>query len=62
MIRLMEVLLHAGTKVAGWRATHIHEAVLTQFTLSAGHYALNQLRYDPRKMKAPGLRERDGKR
>ena len=24
MIRLMEVLLHAGTRVAGWRAIKIH--------------------------------------
>ena len=35
MIRLMEVLLHAGTRVAGWRATQIHKAVLAQFRLSA---------------------------
>ena len=62
MIRLMEVLLHAGTRVAGWRATQIHKAVLTQFCFSADRYALNQLRYDLRKMKAHGLLERDGKR
>lgn len=41
MIRLMEVLPHAGTSVAGWRAAQIHEAVLTQFCLSAGRYTLN---------------------
>ena len=62
MIRLMEVLLHAGTKVAGWRAIQIHNAVLAQFILSADRYSLNQLRYDLRKMKAHGLLERDGKR
>ena len=62
MIRLMEVLLHAGTTVAGWRAVQIHHAVLAQFRLSADRYSLNQLRYDLRKMKAHGLLERDGKR
>jgi hypothetical protein len=62
MIRLMEVLLHAGTTVAGWRAAQIHHAVLAQFRLSADRYSLNQLRYDLRKMKAHGLLERDGKR
>jgi hypothetical protein len=62
MIRLLEVLLHAGTRVAGWRSTQIHQAVLTQFLLSADRYTLNQLRYDLRKMKAHGLLERDGKR
>jgi len=62
MIRLMEVLLPVGTKVAGWRATQIHEAILTHFGLSPERYALNQLRYDLRKMKAHALLERDGKR
>jgi hypothetical protein len=61
-IRLMEALLHAGTKVAGWRATQIHATVPTQFCLPAGRYAVNQFRYDLRKMKAHGLLERDGKR
>jgi hypothetical protein len=62
MIRLMEALLHAGTKVAGWRATQLHQAILTHFGLSVQRYGLNQLRYDLRKMKAHGLLERDGKR
>ncbi len=62
MIRLMEVLLHAGTRVAGWRAIKIHETVLLFFGLSAQRYGLNQLRYDLRKMKARGLLDRDGKR
>ena len=61
MIRLMEVLLHSGTKVAGWRATQIHEAILSAFGLKAENYTLTQLRYDIRKMKAHGLIERDGK-
>jgi hypothetical protein len=29
MIRVMEVLLHGGTRLAGWRASQIHQAVLT---------------------------------
>jgi hypothetical protein len=62
MIRLMEVLLHGGTRVGGWRAKQIHEAILTAYGLSALRYGLNQLRYDLRKIKAHGLRERDGKR
>jgi hypothetical protein len=62
MIRLMEVLLHAGTKVSGWRAAQIHQAVLVHFDLLPQRYGLNQLRYDLRKMKAHGLLEREGKR
>jgi hypothetical protein len=62
MIRLMEVLLHAGTKIGGWRTAQIHEAILAAFGLKANHYTLTQLRYDLRKMKAHGLIERDGKR
>ena len=59
MIRLMEVLLHAGTRVAGWSAKQIHESVLATLQLTPKHYGLNQLRYDLRKMKAHGLIERD---
>jgi len=62
MIRLMEVLVHGGTAVAGWRTTHIHQAVLSAFHLSAERYGLNQLRYDLRKLRAHGLLERDGRR
>ncbi len=62
MIRLLEVLLHGGSTVGGWSAKHIHETILTTFELSIGHYGLNQLRYDLRKMKSHGLLERDGKR
>jgi hypothetical protein len=62
MIRLMEVLLHAGTKLGGWRIAQIHDAILTAFDLKADSYTLTQLRYDLRKMKAHGLLERDGKR
>lgn len=62
MIRLMEVLLHGGTTVGGWRARHIHHAILTTFRIGEGRYGLQQLRYDLRKMKAHGLVERDGGR
>lgn len=62
MIRLMEVLLHAGTRISGWTSKQIHEAVLSTFQLTAKQYGLNQLRYDLRKMKAHGLVERDGRR
>jgi hypothetical protein len=62
VIRLMEVLLHAGTHVGGWTAKEIHAAVLTTFGLSARRYRLNQLSYDLRKLKGHGLLERDGSR
>jgi hypothetical protein len=62
MMRLMEVLLHGGTQLNGWRSTDIHQAILGSFSLSADRYTLTQLRYDLRKMKAHGLLERNGKR
>ena len=62
MIRLMEVLLHGGTQLNGWRSADIHQAILTSFGLSPDKYTLTQLRYDLRKMKAHGLLERNGKR
>jgi hypothetical protein len=62
IIRLMEVLLHSGTKIGGWRTAQIHEALLAAFALKAKNYTLTQLRYDLRKLKAHGLIERDGKR
>ena len=62
MIRLMEILLHSGTKLAGWRAQQIHQAVLKTYGLSPAAYGLNQLRYDLRKMRAHGLLQRDGTR
>jgi hypothetical protein len=48
----MEVLLHGGTQLNGWRSADIHQAILTTFGLSASAYTLTQLRYDLRKMKA----------
>ena len=61
MMRLMEVLLHGGTQLNGWRSADIHQAILTTFGLSTATYTLNQLRYDLRKMKAHGLLERIGR-
>jgi hypothetical protein len=61
-IRLMEVLLHGGTRVGGWTAKEIHAAVLATFSLSENRYRLNQLRYDLRKLKGHALLERDGSR
>lgn len=61
MLRLMEVLLHAGSQLSGWRTSEIYEAILTSFGLTQQNYILTQLRYDIRKMKAHGLVERDGK-
>lgn len=60
MMRLMEVLLHGGTQLNGWRSADIHQAILATFGLSAGSYTSTQLRYDLRKMKAHGLLERIG--
>ncbi len=62
VIRLLEVLLHGGSHVGGWTARQIHHAVLTTFHLSDRAYALNQLRYDLRKLKGHGLLQRDGSR
>ena len=62
MIRLMQVLLHAATTVGGWRVQQLHEVIVTSFGLSDKHFALNQLRYDLRKLRAHGLLERDGTR
>jgi hypothetical protein len=62
MIRLMEVLLHAGTLVSGWRTRQIHNAILTTYQIGEDRYGRNQLSYDLRKLKAHGLLARDGKR
>jgi len=62
MIRLLEVLLHAGTAIGGWSSRQIHAAVLDRFTLTASRYPLNSLRYDLRKLKGHGLLEREAGR
>jgi hypothetical protein len=61
MIRLMEVLLHGGPPLAGWRTVQIWQALQEAFSLSPQDYTLNQLRYDLRKMKGHALLERVGK-
>ncbi len=45
MIRLLEVQLHAGTQITGWRSRDIHRAVLEAFALSEQDYTLTQARY-----------------
>jgi len=61
MLRLMEVLLHGGPQLAGWRTSQIHMAVLQAFALTREMYSVTQLRYDVRKLKAHGLLQRDGR-
>ena len=61
MMRLLEVLLHGGPQLGGWRTAQIHAAILTAFGLTAERYSLTQLRYDVRKLKAHGLLERIGR-
>jgi hypothetical protein len=61
MMRLLEVLLHGGPQLAGWRTAEIHRAMLAAFGLTAEGYSLTQLRYDLRKLKAHGLLERLGR-
>ena len=62
IMRLMEVLLHGGSQLGGWRTAQIHKAILSAFSLQPETYSLTQLRYDLRKMKGHGLLERDGRR
>ena len=62
IIQLLEILLHAGNNLGGWSAKHIHQVIIQSFHLSEKAYALNQLRYDLRKLKGHGLLERDGTR
>src|ERR1700680_1148375 len=61
MMRLMEVLLHGGTQLNGWRSADIHQAILGTFGVTASTYTLTQLSCDLRKMKAHGLLERIGR-
>lgn len=59
VLRLLEVLLHAGTVPGGWTAAQIHAAVIGEFRLAPAGYELNSLRYDLRKLKGHGLLERE---
>jgi DNA-binding PadR family transcriptional regulator len=60
MVRLMEILLHSGRQMSGWRTGHIHQLIARTYNLK--HYTPTQLRYDLRKLKAHGLLERQGQR
>jgi hypothetical protein len=61
MMRLVEVLLHGGPQLGGWRTAQIHAAILAAFGLTAERDSLTQLRDDVRKLKAHGLLERIGR-
>jgi hypothetical protein len=61
MVRPMEVLLHGGSQLAGWRTAQMHSAVLTAFAITPAVYSLTQLRYDVRKLRAHGLLQREGR-
>jgi len=58
----MEVLLHHGTQLGGWRSRQTHETILSAYQLSPQSYTLTQLPYDLHKLKAHGLLQRDGQR
>lgn len=55
MIRLMEVLIDAGSSINAYSARYIHRILLERFRLSEQDYGLNQLRYDLRKMRYHGI-------
>ena len=61
MLRLMEVLLHGGSQLAGWRTAQLYTAVLEAFGILPTAYSLTQLRYDVRKLRAHDLLERQGR-
>ncbi|MBV9342397.1 MAG: hypothetical protein JO159_16110, partial [Acidobacteria bacterium] len=62
ILRLMEVLLHRGTQLGGWRSRQIHQAILSAYQLTPEKYTLTQLRYDLRKLKAHALLQRTSHR
>ncbi len=61
MLRLMEVLLHGGAQLAGWRTADMHRAVLEAFAIPPATYSITQLRYDVRKLRAHALLQREGR-
>jgi hypothetical protein len=61
ILRLMEVLLHGGSQLAGWRTTDMYRAVTDAFSLTPEAYSITQLRYDARKLRAHGLLDRIGR-
>jgi len=62
VVRWLAVLLHGSTPVGGWSTAALHPAVLTTSALSGEPYPLPPLRYDWRKLRGHGLRERHGPR
>ena len=61
VIRLLEVLLHAGNFVANWTSREVHARLLARHRLTDQDYRLGQLRYDLAKLRAKGLVERLGR-
>jgi hypothetical protein len=61
LLRLMEVLLHGGPQLAGWRTADMYRAVREAFALTPDAYSLTQLRYDVRKLRAHNLLDRIGR-
>src|SRR5690242_19038412 len=61
VIRLLEVLLHAGNFVADWTSRDVHVRLLARRRLADLEYRLGQLRYDLAKLRAKGLVERLGR-
>jgi len=49
-------------QLGGWRTAEIHAAILTPYGLAAQRHRIPQSRSDLRKLKAHGLRRRDGPR
>jgi len=61
VIRLLEVLLHAGNFVANWTSREVHARLLARHRLADSEYRLGQLRYDLTKLRVKGLVERLGR-
>jgi len=61
MVRLMEILLHAGNQIQGFYTNTIYSRLIKSYGLSENQYSKNQLRYDLRKMKARELITRNGR-
>jgi hypothetical protein len=62
IIRLLEILMHSSSQLAGLSAAEIHQSILEAHQLSPEQYTRNQLAYDLRKLRAHGLIERPDNR
>jgi hypothetical protein len=58
LLRLLEVLLHAGVGVGGWTTRQLLAEIHQRFGLTPESYGLHSLRYDLRKLQGHGLLER----